>query len=226
MDLTKEQIIEVLRHADAVCLDVDSTLCPDEGIDELAKFHGVGDEVIELTNKAMGGSMTFQEALRERIKIINPTYIRLKTFLQQRTPIATPGAKELIDKLRERGCYIYLISGGFTEIINPTAKMIGIPREDILANKFLYYYTGQCVSADESLPTCRSGGKAKAIEELRKKHGYKKIVMIGDGATDLEACPPADAFIGFGANVVREVVKEKANWFVYSFQEILDELKD
>jgi phosphoserine phosphatase len=31
---------------------------------------------------------------------------------------------------------------------------------------------------------------------LKEKHGYSSIVLIGDGATDLEASPPADAFIG------------------------------
>ena len=40
------------------------------------------------------------------------------------------------------------------------------------------------------------------IAHLKKTFGYKDIVMIGDGATDLEACPPADAFIGFGGNQV------------------------
>ena len=39
------------RRAAAVCVDVDSTLCVDESIDELAAFLGVGDAVAEMTNK-------------------------------------------------------------------------------------------------------------------------------------------------------------------------------
>jgi phosphoserine phosphatase len=39
------------RAAAAVCFDVDSTLCTDESIDELAAFLGVGDAVVELTSK-------------------------------------------------------------------------------------------------------------------------------------------------------------------------------
>lgn len=31
---------------------------------------------------------------------------------------------------------------------------------------------------------------------LKEKYGYTKLFMIGDGITDLEASPPADAFIG------------------------------
>lgn len=48
---------------------------------------------------------------------------------------------------------------------------------------------------DLSQPTSRSGGKGEAILKLKNAHGFEKLVMIGDGATDLEACPPADAFI-------------------------------
>ena len=33
-----------------------------------------------------------------------------------------------------------------------------------------------------------------------------------------------DAFIGFGGNVVREKVKEGAAWYIYSMQELIDEL--
>lgn len=38
----------VWRHADAVCFDVDSTVCQDEAIDELAEFCGVGEKVAEV----------------------------------------------------------------------------------------------------------------------------------------------------------------------------------
>lgn len=33
--------------------------------------------------------------------------------------------------------------------------------------------------------------------------------MVGDGATDAEACPPADAFIGFGGNQVKTIIFKK-----------------
>lgn len=40
-------------------------------------------------------------------------------------------------------------------------------------------------------PTAESGGKGKVIKLLKEKFHFKKILMIGDGATDMEACPPA-----------------------------------
>jgi len=40
---------ELFRRAQAVCFDVDSTVIREEGIDELAKFCGVGDAVTEMS---------------------------------------------------------------------------------------------------------------------------------------------------------------------------------
>jgi len=50
--------------------------------------------------------------------------------------------------------------------------------------------------------------------------------MVGDGATDMQARPPADAFIGYGGIVVREPVRRGADWFVTHFDELLRELKE
>lgn len=53
---------------------------------------------------------------------------------------------------------------------------------------------------------------------------YKQVVMVGDGATDMQAKPPADAFIGYGGVVVRPAVHKGADWFVTHFDEVLGEL--
>lgn len=53
---------------------------------------------------------------------------------------------------------------------------------------------GEFAGFDESQPTAESGGKGKVISVLKEQYGFKTVVMIGDGATDLEACPPAVSF--------------------------------
>ena len=45
--MTIQRAKKVLRKADAVCFDVDSTVLQDEGIDQLAAFCGRGKEVSE-----------------------------------------------------------------------------------------------------------------------------------------------------------------------------------
>jgi len=44
---------------------------------------------------------------------------------------------------------------------------------------------------------------------LKEKYGYTKLFMIGDGITDLEASPPADAFIGEFSNYFITLNREK-----------------
>ena len=45
---TEEEVRAIWRSADCVCFDVDSTICTDEAIDELAAYLGVGDQVTAL----------------------------------------------------------------------------------------------------------------------------------------------------------------------------------
>lgn len=49
MMISLSQTKELFRRAEAVCFDVDSTVIKEEGIDELAKFCGVGDAVTEMS---------------------------------------------------------------------------------------------------------------------------------------------------------------------------------
>lgn len=87
---------------------------------------------------------------------------------------------------------VYLVSGGFRKIVNPVAESLNIPVGNVFANALQFdQMTGEYIGFDEQELTSESGGKAKVIELLKKSHGYKNVVMVGDGATDLETCPPA-----------------------------------
>lgn len=44
-NLNEQEVVSLFRSADAVCFDVDSTVVKEEGIDELASFCGVGQQV-------------------------------------------------------------------------------------------------------------------------------------------------------------------------------------
>ncbi|XP_041919375.1 phosphoserine phosphatase isoform X2 [Alosa sapidissima] len=222
---TLEQTKETFRRADAVCFDVDSTVIREEGIDELAKFCGVGDAVREMTCNAMGGSVTFKKALTDRLSIIKCSREQVNKLITDHPPQLTPGIKELVDRLHERNVKVFLISGGFRCIVEHVASQLSIPHDNVYANRLKFYFNGEFAGFDETQPTAESGGKGRVISMLKEKYGFEKVVMIGDGATDLEACPPASAFIGFGGNVVRPQVKERSLWYVTSFGELLKELE-
>ncbi|XP_042894762.1 phosphoserine phosphatase-like [Parasteatoda tepidariorum] len=225
MSVNEARVRNLWRAADAVCFDVDSTVCMDEAIDEIAKFANKEKEVVELTLRAMRGGMTFREALAKRLEIIQPTTDLFNDFLRSHPPRLTPGIKELVAELHARGVSVYLVSGGFHAIIDPVANILEIPVKNVFANSLKFYFNGEFAGFDENEPTSHQEGKAEVIAYLKHRFGYRCVIMIGDGATDLTACPPAEGFIGFGGNQVRDRVKEKSEWFVTSFNELLTEIR-
>ncbi|XP_010537393.1 PREDICTED: phosphoserine phosphatase, chloroplastic [Tarenaya hassleriana] len=224
--LPSKEVLGLWKSAEAVCFDVDSTVCVDEGIDELAEFCGAGTAVAEWTARAMGGSVPFEEALAARLSLFKPSLSEVQDFLQKRPPRLSPGIEELVKKLRAHKTDVYLISGGFRQMINPVASILGIPEGNIFANNLLFGSSGEFLGFDENEPTSRSGGKATAVQQIRKARGYKALAMIGDGATDLEARKPggADLFICYGGVQLREAVAAKADWLVFDFQHLISSL--
>ncbi|XP_076930624.1 phosphoserine phosphatase, chloroplastic-like [Bidens hawaiensis] len=225
--LPSKEVLDLWQKADAVCFDVDSTVCVDEGIDELAEFCGAGKAVAEWTARAMGGSVPFEEALAARLDLFKPSLSTIQDFLEKRPPRLSPGINELVQKLKESGKTVYLISGGFRQMINPVASILGVPTGNIFANQLLFHNSGEFAGFDVNEPTSRSGGKPAAVELIRKVRGYKTVVMIGDGATDREARKPgcADLFICYGGVQLREPVAEKADWLVFNFKDLINSLE-
>lgn len=130
-----------------------------------------------------------------------------------------------MNRLKAKQIKVYLISGGFDCLIEPVAVELGIPAENMFANKLQFYFNGEYAGFDTSQPTSRSGGKGEAINAIRKELADDAyITMIGDGATDLEASPPADNFIGYGGNIVREEVRNGAKYFITDFEKLTQAL--
>ena len=213
--------LSTLKRADAVCFDVDSTVIAEEGIDVLAEYKGQGEKVAELTRQAMGGSADFRSALTERLNLIRPSMQDFDILLRQHPVSLSPGINELIDTLQARGTHVYLVSGGFRQMINSVADHVNIPYNRIYANNILFDEQGNYMGFDSTEPTSSDGGKAQVISMLKDVHGYQTIVMVGDGATDMQAKPPADAFIGYGGTTVRDNVRDNADLYVTSFDDLV-----
>ena len=142
--------------------------------------------------------------------------------------ISTYFFREFIEYLKKENKKVYLISGGFHSLIDPVAQKLGISLNNLFANKLFFDFNGTYGGFDVNQPTSRSGGKGEAITQIRNFNSSQlqaktqlKIVMIGDGATDLESAPPADNFIGYGGNIIRENVQERAQYFVTDFMQLM-----
>lgn len=172
----------------------------------------------------MNGTMGFTEALQNRLDIIRPTQELVHQIAADPLSLSlSDGVKELIDLLHKQGKQVYVISGGFEELILPTTRILNIPEGRVFANRLTFDAEGRYLSFEDRA-TSRSGGKLDVLRLIKKEGGA--IIHIGDGATDLEAKPEVDLFIGFGGNVVRDVVRQQADCFVESFATLLSALYD
>jgi phosphoserine phosphatase len=219
MDVKRAQ--RTLLDADAVCFDVDSTVITHEGIDVLASYLNLGAEVHTLTASAMGGGASFQETLASRLDLLKPSKFEVTECMERSPFVLTSGVQEVISCLHARGKDVFLVSGGFRVMIDPIAERLNIPLDRVFANNILFNALGLYAGYDHSEMTSRDHGKSAVLQSLIDHHGYTNIVMIGDGATDLDAKRTASAFIGYGGVVCRDVVLRNADWFVYSFEEVL-----
>ncbi|GIL83780.1 hypothetical protein Vretimale_10573 [Volvox reticuliferus] len=231
-----DRVLSIWRRVDAVCFDVDCTITMNDSLDLLADFMGVKEQVEELTNQAMDGSLSLERALEERLNIINCSPQDIKNFIAAHPPSSrmAPGIKELITALQARGVAVYLISGGFRELTLPVASYLGIPKANVFANRMNWQWddeTGEptkLVGFDMSEPTAHNQGKPEAIARIRQRNPYNTVVMIGDGITDLEAVQitgGADLFIGYGGVVERPAVAAEAEWYVYDYKTLVDSLR-
>lgn len=217
-----------IKNSEAFCFDVDSTLSVKEGLNELAYWCNGDDSLVNiLTEQAMNGEITFRSALQYRLEYINPSRKNIFDFIDNNLPVLSDNAKRLIDILKQNKKDIHLISGGLHELIIPIAEELNIPEKCIHANRLIFTNEGKYKDFDKKVYVSQENGKSKTIKGLKKTYGYKNVVMIGDGITDLEIkSDKSDIFIGYGGVIVRKVIITDSDWFVYDFNEIAEIFKN
>ena len=204
-----------------ICFDCDSTLSAIEGIDELARLRGstVGAQIEAMTNEAMDGRISVEAVFGRRLQIIEPRREDVAAIGQLYLKTIEPTAKSTIAELVARGWTPVILSGGFRPVIAPLAAALGIGR--IEAVDLFFDDTGRYRGYDEAYPTTRSGGKPEVIQRLKRELSPERTVMVGDGASDLEAQPVVDLFVGFGRYVARPKVEAGAHRFIRSLDQLL-----
>ena len=201
--------------------DCDSTLSEIEGVDELARLRGpdVFQASEALTHQAMNGVVEVEAVFGKRLELIQPTIADCAAIGKQYIEKIEPTAKETLARVRELGWTPMILSGGFAIVIEPLAQFLAVERIEAVPLKF--DAAGNYAAFDSDYPTTRSGGKPEVIEQLKAEFSPEKIVMVGDGVSDLETAPTVDRFIGFGRYTPRKRVKEEAEYFVYALDEVI-----
>ena len=208
-------------------IDFDSTFIKDETLDEIAKFSSINntpntrEEIINITNQAMEGELDFRTALKKRInllKIHKNEIQKITAILQKRVSDSFLKNKRKIQSLKNS---IYIISGGFKEIIIPIVKDFGISEEHVFANQLTYDKEGFINGVDTKSDLSYSDGKIKALKTLSLKYG---AYVIGDGSTDLEMkqVNGVNAFICFTENINRVSISSKADYTASNLDQVFN----
>jgi phosphoserine phosphatase len=108
-----------------VAMDMDSTLIQMEVIDELARRHGVGEQVAELTARAMAGELDFEQSLRARVGLLAGLPCHHLDEIAANLPL-TPGAAQLVRVLACLGYRTAVISGGFQFAAQALKQRLGL----------------------------------------------------------------------------------------------------
>ena len=190
-----------------VVMDVDSTLISQEVIDLLAEASGVGQEVRAITESAMRGELDFEASLRNRVALLKgqPETIIFEVAKQV---TLTPGARTLIRTLNKLGHGVGLVSGGFSQVVDPIAKQLGI--EHVRSNTLEIVdgvITGNLVG-----PIIDRAGKALALKEFANLENVSpaNTIAIGDGANDLDMIAAAGLGIAFNAKPTVQAAAQSA----------------
>lgn len=193
-----------------VVFDCDSTLSSIEGIDELAVLAGQGAAIKALTDAAMNGEVPLEAVYQKRLDLIRPNKALLHDIAEQYRQTVTPNALALIQHLQAQGVKVAIVSGGLEAAILPLAQDLGI--ETVFAVPLEFDAHGNYL-ATPAHPLTTAHGKSQVIQAWRESLGLTRVVMIGDGMSDVAAKPAADVVIGYGGVVVRPAVQAAADVF-------------
>lgn len=194
MDFSFQKDTMYRRMRRLICFDMDSTLIKTEVIDELAKRAGVGEQVQEITARAMRGEIDFRESFKERVALLKGLDESVMKDIAEHLPI-TEGVERLMYVLKRYGYKIAILSGGFTYFGNYLKERFGIDyvyanNLEIVDGKLTGRYVGDIVDGKR---------KAELLQLLAQVENVDiaQTIAVGDGANDLPMLSVAGLGIAF-----------------------------
>ena len=205
MDFSFQKDTMYRRMRRLICFDMDSTLIQAERIDELARRHGVYDQVAAITESAMRGEIDFKESFTKRVALLKGLDISVMQDIAEHLPI-TEGTDRLMSVLKTCGYKIAILSGGFTFFGEYLQRKYGI--DYVYANELEVGEDGKLTGryVGEVVDGRRKADLLKLIAQTEKVN-LAQTIAVGDGANDLPMLNEAGLGIAFHA---KPRVKESA----------------
>ena len=208
--------------------DFDSTLVRVETLEALADIcldgrpdaAEVRDRIAALTDQAMNGDIGFGDALRQRLALLPLRREHVQALADRILDEGTPSVRRNLRFFQESSGRIYILSGGFREVIAPVAERLQVPAGQVLCNDLIYDADGRVIGVDDANPLSHADGKPKVIGALGLEG---PVVMVGDGWNDAEVklAGAADRFYAYTEIARRERVVAAADAEAASMDELL-----
>ncbi|PFG55447.1 phosphoserine phosphatase [Vibrio sp. ES.051] len=165
-----------------IVFDMDSTAIQIECIDEIAKLAGVGQEVAEVTERAMLGELDFEQSLRQRVGKLKGADEAILEQVRSRLSFM-PDFEALIATLKALGWKTAIASGGFTYFSDHIKNKVDLDfaqsnQLEVINGKLTGKVIGDVVTAQM---------KSDILVELADEYEIEQhnTVSVGDGANDL-----------------------------------------
>ncbi len=170
MDFSFQKDDMYRRMRRLICFDMDSTLIQAECIDELARRHGVYDQVAAITESAMRGEIDFKESFTKRVALLKGLDVSVMAIL----------------------------SGGFTFFGEYLQRKYGI--DYVYANELEVGEDGKLTGRyiGEVVDGRRKADLLRLIAQTEKVN-IAQTIAVGDGANDLPMLNEAGLGIAFHA---------------------------
>lgn len=234
--------------------DFDSTLVTVEALDELfvralseapespgggptgAPVDPAAESIVrfrQITDAGMDGSLPHHASLSARLALFpggGPTRAQVERTANEVARALSPSVTRNLDFFRRYQARIRIVSGGFEELIGPSAQQLGVTPQRVTAHVFRPTDGASPLGLDPTTPMAR-GGKVGAVRRLLDSGAiprHRPLWIVGDGATDLElrTTRVAHTFVAFTENVARDPVVRVADHVVASMDELIALLAD